>query len=93
VGMIALARWAQTYENGRGTFFEAGWGALYTDTLSPDISSKYNSVPTLGLGFWLPTDSGTVWQTTIRLMHISNGGIQPPNRGQNQLQVLVGVRF
>jgi hypothetical protein len=71
-------------------YIELGGGVLFTNTQVPAGTSRINftSAGAVGLHFL----SGKVnWTADVRLMHISNSGLQPLNPGLNTLQVRLGV--
>lgn len=90
-GFLALAR----YEDRRrvpGTFVEFGWGLSFSDGITADLPSRFNSVPTVGGGFILPAGRREVY-LGLRFMHFSNAGTKGSNNGQNQLHLTVGLRL
>lgn len=91
-GILVLGRWSKRYDNGAGTFFELGWGLQVQDRSTHDLNARLNSTPVAGLGGFFPV-AGSTMQITLRAIHISNAGSVPPNLGQNQMQLLVGLRF
>ncbi len=91
-GLLAMSRWKTGASTNGSTFFEIGWGLQVQDTTSHDLGSRVNSTPTLGFG-WMGKGGKTNLQITARFMHISNAGLIPRNLGQNQVQILFGVRF
>lgn len=91
-GLLAMSRWKTGFSANGSTFFELGWGLQAQDTISHDMGSRINSTPTLGIG-WMGKGGKTNFQLTARFMHISNAGLIPRNLGQNQFQVLFGIRF
>lgn len=88
VGGLYTIRWTTLASRPYGAGIEVGWGLQWANQETYDLNIKPNSTPTVGARFW----SGDL-SLTIRLMHISNAGTVPPNRGQNQWQFLVGYRF
>jgi hypothetical protein len=91
-GILAMSRWKTGFSANGSTFFELGWGLQAQDTTSHDLGSRLNSTPTLGIG-WMGKGGKTNFQLTARFMHISNAGLIPRNLGQNQIQILFGIRF
>jgi hypothetical protein len=72
-----------------GSFYaEAGWGLSIADKSAYDTDSKLNSTPTVGIGY----SAGKI-QVALRLMHLSNGGTNGHNKGQNRLWLMVGTKF
>jgi hypothetical protein len=71
-------------------YIELGGGVLFTNTQVPAGTSRINftSAGAVGLHFL----SGKVnWTADVRLMHISNSGLQPLNPGLNTVQLRLGV--
>lgn len=72
-----------------GHFYaEAGVGLIYTDFQRPDQSLRLNFNPVAGIGW-----RGSRQFVTLRLSHISNGGLKEPNRGINSVVVGIGTTF
>lgn len=92
-GLLALGRYELGKPGTRHAFWEAGWGLEYVDRTSQDLNLRWNSTPTLGLGYVLPGKDGHDWYFNLRFRHISNGGTRLPNQGQNWLLLMVGYRF
>lgn len=70
-------------------FFEGGIGLSLTSpkyiTPSKTFSTQFNFADTIGVGY----SFGQNWNqaVTLRLQHISNGGIKKPNPGEEFLQL------
>ena len=67
-------------------------GLQVQDRRSTDIPSFVNSTPVVGGGFVFHT-GGKDYYTGLRLLHISNAHTQSSNAGQNQLCLMLGVRY
>lgn len=92
-GVLGYGRWFWPKDKqGRGMFFDLGWGFQYANQSSHDLDSQVNSTPTTGFGATFPVGERD-FLIGLSLLHISNGGTKKPNRGQNQLLVTFGVRF
>jgi len=71
-------------------YIELGGGALFTNTQVPAGTSRINftSAGAIGVHFL----SGKVnWTADVRLMHISNSGLQALNPGINTVQLRLGI--
>jgi hypothetical protein len=73
-------------------YFELGSGVGLTDGVSTDVNSHFNFVSFLGAGFFFASE-GNAPRFGVRWVHVSNAGIEPPNRGLNQFEAVFGVRF
>ena len=91
-GLLFIDRYYQHMSGEVRTFLEGGWGVQYTNRLTHDIDSMWNSTPMLGAGFVVPVQ-GKELMFTVRYFHISNAGTQGGNEGLNFFQVLVGLRY
>lgn len=90
--LSAGARWV-----GRGTAFtnlylEAGTGFFYANGTTLDLNSRFNFANYIGFGTYF-NQSPSSPRIGVRLIHISNGGVNPPNRGFNLFQLTFGVRI
>lgn len=83
--------WPQDKEH-RGFYADLGWGAQYANLITHDLDSHLNSTPMLGVGSRFPMGDRD-FMIGLRYLHISNGGTYKPNRGQNQIYFMIGVRF
>ena len=94
LAVVPLVRFR--FDQGRSMWFaEAGVGASATDQLfsTPDkqFSTSFNFVDVFGLGrsFGAARDR----ELSLRVQHVSNGGIRLPNPGQNFVQLRYAARF
>lgn len=69
-------------------YAEAGIGIIYTDFQLEEMGLRVNFNPQIGVGCQL-TDSPVFF--SLRLHHISNGGLRKDNRGINTVMVQLGV--
>jgi len=81
-------------------YVEGGIGLIYTDfqVKDPDPpgerqGSRFNFNPLIGIGLEYKPDSGAPFFGTVRLSHISNGGLHAENRGVNAVVLLIGRFF
>jgi hypothetical protein len=91
-GVLLIGRYFQHYTHATRAFVEGGWGLQYTNRLTHDIDSLWNSTPMLGVGFIVPF-KGEELMFTVRYFHISNGGTAGDNEGLNFFQFSAGLRF
>lgn len=91
-GFLGMARYERIGPSGDGFYFDAGWGFTFVSDLSIDLDTHINSTPVVDFGAIL-NRNGASWQVGIRLFHISNGGTNKPNRGQNQVMFMIGMRY
>jgi hypothetical protein len=92
VGIVGLARYESKAKSGFGGYVEGGWGLQWASQITIDLPSQLNSTPVLGAGLILPAGKNQVY-AGIRCIHISNAGLKGNNPGQNQLQLMLGLRF
>jgi|SRR5688500_8607387 len=85
-------RWHATSGRLKNGYFEIGSGIAVTDGVSIDVNSHFNFVSFLGGGFFF-TNSFTSPRFGLRWVHVSNAGIESPNRGLNQVEAVFGFRF
>lgn len=91
LGFLASGRFQYHCSGRLSVFWEAGWGLHYSTRTTNDLQTLLNSTPTIGLG--------AIWggknpvYFTARLMHISNAGLSKPNKGQNQVWIMLGTRL
>lgn len=91
VGALALLRF-ESKPSGARAYFEAGWGFQWASEETIDLPSRWNSTPTLGVGFVLPSHDDELY-VGLRFMHISNAGTKGNNPGQNQVFLMLGWKF
>ena len=93
-GLIAGigARWIGTRGSFKNAYFELGSGICLNDGTSIDVNSRFNFASFLGGGFYFSSDEDAP-RIGIRWMHISNAEIEPPNRGLNQIELVLGFRL
>ena len=74
-------------------YFEAGIGLIYNDFRVRGMAWRFNFNPQLGLGAEIATDGAGTWLAALRLHHISNGGLNGDNRGNNSVLLQIGRYF
>jgi hypothetical protein len=91
-GVMVIGRYFERYSKSARAYVEGGWGLQYTNRLTHDIDSLWNSTPMIGTGFIVPVD-GDELIFSLRYFHISNAGTAGDNEGLNFFQFQVGYRF
>ena len=86
-GLMTYAR----YRKGL-LFFDIGWGTQYVDQRTVDLSGRLNSSPNFTIGVSLDSAERELL-VGLRLMHISNAGLQGNNQGVNQVSIFAALRF
>ena len=91
-GVMLVGRYFERYSKAVRAFLEGGWGLQYTNRLTHDLDSLWNSTPMIGAGFVVPLKDAEL-MFTLRYFHISNAGTAGDNEGLNFFQFQVGYRF
>lgn len=91
-GLMVIGRFWQRDRGRYRTFYEAGWGLMYANRIDFDLDQRINSTPMLGIGVVIPYQDKEI-QIGFRWLHVSNGGTNGDNEGQNYLMGTVGLRF
>lgn len=76
----------------KSAFFDVGWGLQAQNRATTDVPSYINSTPIVGTGFVFHAAHAD-WFTGVRWLHISNAGTMHRNPGQNELFLMLGVRY
>ncbi len=74
-------------------YIEGGIGVIYTDFQIRGQGLRINFNPQLGIGTEIRTRSKDTLFISLRLHHISNGGLDDENRGINSVMGMVGYFF
>jgi hypothetical protein len=90
--VLVLGRRSFPTQNESKWFVELGWGLNLASNPTFDLDATLNSSPILGVGYEFPYQ-GKRAVVALRLNHISNAGFVGANQGQNQLQLMMGIRF
>ena len=93
VGMLAMY-----YLNGLATknftpYIEGGIGVIYTDYRVKNQAYRFNFNPQAGIGIEFNKHHSANWFIALRAHHISNGGLNDSNRGQNSVVFMFGQYF
>lgn len=91
-GILTTVRYWAPVGRTTSVYFEIGAGLNLSDMRTEDLSSRLTSTPAVGLGFAFRTGR-TEFMIGARLLHMSNAGLEGTNQGQNQLFLVVGIRF
>lgn len=94
VGLLPVIRMRP--DGGRSRWFvEGGIGLSYMDNRyrrrHKEFSTRFNFVDVVGIGLSLDADRRR--EVSLRISHISNGGIKEPNPGENFVQLRYGFLF
>lgn len=74
-------------------YIEGGIGVIYTDFQVMGQGLRLNFNPQLGVGTDISTGSNDTLFFSLRLHHISNGGLKDENRGINSVMCMLGYYF
>jgi lipid A 3-O-deacylase len=74
-------------------YIEGGIGIIYTDFRVKGQGLKINFNPQMGAGVEFNTKSREAYFLSLRLHHISNGGLNHENRGINSAFIIFGRYF
>jgi len=94
IGVVPVVRMG--LDGGRSPWFlEGGIGLSYLDSLyrrqQKQFSTRFNFVDVVGVGRSL--DASRRREVSLRISHISNGGIKEPNPGENFVQLRYAFLF
>lgn len=93
IGVLGIgARWSGISGRLKNGYLELGTGISLSDGLSIDVNDHFNFVSFLGGGAYF-SESPNAPRLGVRWSHISNAGLRPPNRGLNQVEIVLGVRL
>jgi len=94
LGLLPLLRY-RFAKGSSGWFLEGGIGISAMDTMyrttDKQFSTRFNFVDVVGVGRSFGAQRAR--ELSLRLSHISNGGIKKPNPGENFLQLRYAVLF
>ncbi len=92
-GGLGFARWwGRPFKVGPAFYADLGWGLQVATRPTYDLPSEVNSTPMFDIGAALPAGREQIL-LGIRFLHISNAGLVPPNRGQDQFFFTAGVQW
>lgn len=91
VGIIWYARF-RFPRKGFSLFADIGEGAQMSTSESWDLGTRLNSSPMIGFGAAI-RQGGSETLVGVRLLHLSNAGLNSRNRGQNQILFYTAVKF
>jgi hypothetical protein len=93
VGMLALYYLEFISSPRLSPYVEGGIGVIYSDFQVEGQGLRFNFNPQIGIGTEVQVISGAPFFTAIRLMHMSNSGLDSENRGMNSIVGMVGRFF
>ncbi len=74
-------------------YIEGGIGVIYTDFQVRGQGLRINFNPQLGVGTEIDAGGDSRYCISLRLHHISNGGLDDQNRGINSVMGMFGIYF
>lgn len=74
-------------------YIEGGIGVIYTDYRVKDQAYRFNFNPQAGIGLEFNRRENENWFIALRAHHLSNGGLNDSNRGQNSVVFILGQYF
>jgi len=93
IGALALI-YLDRFETDRiKPYLEAGIGVIYTDYRVNGQDYRFNFNPQAGVGIEFKRKGNQNRFISLRMHHISNGGIGSSNRGQNSVVFALGQYF
>ncbi len=93
IGMLALYYLDHFATDKIRPYVEAGIGLIYTDYRVDNQAFRFNFNPQAGIGFEYNKKRGDLFFVSLRLHHLSNGGLNNDNRGQNSVMLMIGQNF
>jgi lipid A 3-O-deacylase len=91
--IFALYELERLSTNTMKPFIEGGIGLIYTDFLVEGQGTRFNFNPQLGIGADWNLKGTPPFFTSLRLNHISNGGLHQNNQGINAVVLMMGWYF
>jgi hypothetical protein len=85
-------RWTARKGSLKNCYFELGSGISLSDGTSIDVNSRFNFASFFGAGLFLSSNQDAP-RFGVRWLHISNAKLEPPNRGLNQLEIVLGFKL
>ncbi len=74
-------------------YIEGGIGVIYTDYRVKDQAYRFNFNPQAGIGLEFNRKDDENWFISLRVHHLSNGGLNDSNSGQNSVVFIFGQYF
>lgn len=93
IGIMALLYLDNFESKSYLPFLEAGIGGIFTDFQVAGQDYHFNFNPQAGIGIEFKRDHAPNRFLTVRVHHVSNGGIGSTNRGLNSISILFGQFF
>ncbi len=93
VGMLAMFYIDSLATKKIRPYIEGGIGVIYTDYRVNNQAYRFNFNPQAGIGVEFKRRNHKNWFIALRAHHLSNGGLNASNRGQNSIVVMLGQYF
>ncbi len=93
INMLALYYISALATKNIKPYIEGGIGAIFTDYRVVDQAYRLNFNPQAGIGLEFKRDNNKNLFLSIRAHHLSNGGLNNSNRGQNSAVLTFGRYF
>jgi len=93
VGCSLFLRYSDKITSRIAPYVEGGLGMIYTTQHTHEQGTQYNFISQAGLGLQLFLNKHVALTGGYRFRHLSNAGLDTPNRGINNHFGLVGVKY
>lgn len=88
-GLGAALRFYSRQIRAKGLYFELSSAAVWHEEHLPSNGSSLNFLSGGGLGY----DFGNDWAATVKILHLSNGGLDDENSGLNTAMIGISKTF
>ena len=92
-GLLPLVRYNFATGSHYVPFMDVGPGFSYTNIRGPDLSTRFQFNVQVGTGMYYFVREAAALTLQYRWLHVSNAGIEEPNRGVNTQMFMVGVNW
>ncbi len=92
-GMLAMVYIDRLATKSFRPYIEGGIGVIYTDYRVNNQAYRFNFNPQAGIGVEFNKKNHKNWFIALRAHHLSNGGLNGSNRGQNSVVFMLGQYF
>jgi len=93
VGCSFLLKYSDHITSRIAPYIEGGFGIIYTTQHTREQSTQYNFLSQVGVGLQFFLNEKYALTGGYRYRHMSNAGIDSPNRGIDHHFVLLGVSY
>ena len=93
VGCSFLLKYSDHITSRIAPYIEGGFGIIYTTQHTREQSTQYNFLSQVGVGLQFFLNEKFALTGGYRFRHLSNAGIDHPNRGINHHFALLGVSY